>query len=99
MTNEPDVDRAIAVVTAATRRSLYLIDAENRPFRGRTSAKAMEVTVGDHVTYVLKGEDAFVLEVLPRRNCFSRSYREETRTIAANLDRVFIVTGVKPLFH
>ena len=37
--------------------------------------------------------------VLPSKNCLSRSYREETIRIAANLDRLFIVAAASPLFN
>ena len=56
------------------------------------------VAVGDRVTYCITAEGAAVEAIHSRRNRITRPAvrrRDETQTIAANLDRVLVVASVK----
>jgi len=88
-----------ALVITATRRSVHILTPEGTTLKGRVSTHARDITVGDTVTYSLERGEAFITKVLPERNCLSRAYRERKKKLAANLDRVFIVTATAPLFN
>ena len=54
---------------------------------------------GDHVRVVREGEQARLLEVLPRRNLLARpAYRGPDRPLAANVDRIVAVVAPRPTF-
>lgn len=86
-------------MVSASRRWIQLIDSEGQFHIARSRSKAVEVVVGEKVLFEGSADRAVVTEVLPPKNCLARSYREESRRIAANLDRLFIVSAVGPLFN
>jgi ribosome biogenesis GTPase / thiamine phosphate phosphatase len=88
-----------AVVVRTTRRHVHIRDQEGRFAPARLSSKVAEVAVGDMVELQSQGGECVVSALLPRKNCLFRSYRRERRNIAANLDRLFIVTATAPLFN
>ena len=90
---------AHALVITATRRSVHLLTEEGRTLKGRVSTHARDITVGDTVAYTVEREEAFISKVLPAKNCLARAYRDKKKKLAANLDRVFIVTATAPLFN
>jgi len=90
---------AHALVITATRRSVHILTPEGKTLKGRVSTHARDITVGDSVTYSMDRGEAFITKVLPERNCLARAYRERKKKLAANLDRVFIVTATAPLFN
>jgi len=95
-----DVTPQHGLVISATRRHVtLLVGTERRRVRGRLSSHARDVTVGDTVALSEEKGEAFVESILPHRNCLSRAYREKKKKLAANLDRVFIVTAAMPLFN
>ncbi len=87
-----------AVVVSTTRRSVDLVDGEQR-VRAISASSALHVAVGDNVTYIDKGEDASVVAVMPRLNVLTRTYGREERVIAANIDLVCAVVAMQPLFN
>ncbi|MBX7143126.1 MAG: ribosome small subunit-dependent GTPase A [Oligoflexia bacterium] len=95
---EPEGARQ-ATVVSASRRWVELLDGDGNFHSARSRSKALELVVGDKVLFEGAGERAIVTEILPAKNCIARSYREQSRRIAANLDRLFIVTAVGPLFN
>ncbi len=89
-----------ARVIGSSRRFVHLLDETDASIvRAQSSTKAVDVTVGDQVLYGYRKSEAVVLDILPAKNYLSRSYRDDTRKIAANLDQLFIVTAVGPLFN
>lgn len=61
-----------------------------------TSARDLEIAVGDIVSGTLRDETYFIEAQHQRKNLLKRSYREEEKFIAANLDLVIIVIAVEP---
>ena len=72
----------------------------NEPEKATLPAKLDAVVVGDAVAIRTNtGEQELVVEsIIARKNLLSRSYFGKTKTLAANLDRLFIVTAVGDLF-
>lgn len=62
-------------------------------------AKFRDLCVGDVVSFSIVRNEAVIESVLPRRNCFLRSAEEKSKTLAANVDHVFIVTSNPPLLN
>lgn len=60
--------------------------------------KHRDVVCGDFVSWKEETIDSFALvELLPRKNVLSRSgFRGQSKTLAANIDQVIIVTAPKP---
>lgn len=91
---------AEAVVVSSSRRFVHLLTSDGKTVRAQSSSRTLDVTTGDRVVFGLrKGGDAVVSEILEAKNYLSRSYRGETKKIAANLDQLFIVSAVGPLFN
>lgn len=67
--------------------------------KATVSTKTLDITVGDIVHYEVKDDDYFLTAIVSRKNYLARTYRGETRGIVANLDHLFIVTAVPPLFN
>jgi ribosome biogenesis GTPase len=61
-----------------------------------TSARSLELAIGDIVAGSLRDETYFIEEQLTRKNLLKRSYREVEKLIACNLDLVVIVAAVEP---
>src|SRR5688572_5298898 len=83
-------------ILSASRRHAHVLDDEHNIIPGTIASKAMDLTVGDRVSFSREEGRVFVEEILPRKNCLARSYRRQMRKIAANLDRLFVVTAVQP---
>ena len=93
-------DAREAIVISASRRHVILSPDGVELLKGTTSSKALDVTVGDKVLYAADGRGVVFIHALqPRKNCVSRSFHGTTRLIAANLDHLFIVAAVLPLFN
>jgi ribosome biogenesis GTPase len=100
VTVPPDTEgRGVATVISSTRRFVHLLESNGKRCIARTRSKAVEAVVGDKVLFEGSGEHAIVVEVLPAQNTLSRSYRDETKRLAANLNELFIVTALGPLFN
>lgn len=88
-----------ALVVSKSRRKAQIITADQKQLPAVIPGKLADTTVGDLVLYRLQGKQVLVSSILQRRNCLSRTYRKKVKTIAANLDMVFIVSAVQPLFN
>jgi ribosome biogenesis GTPase len=88
-----------ALVITATRRSVQLLTEDGQTLKGRVSTHARDITVGDTVAFSIDRGEAFITKVLSARNYLTRAYQEKKKKLAANLDRVFIVTATAPLFN
>ena len=86
-------------ITKTTRRVFSVTTDDYLNYNGKILAKYIDLTVGDKITFKLQGYEAQLLEIHHRKNFFSRSYFDKTRNIAANLDKIFIVSAVDPLFN
>jgi len=89
----------LGLVITATRRSVVLLTPRGETIKGRLSTHARDITVGDYVAYSVERGDAFISSIAPEKNCLARAYREKQKKLAANLDRIFIVTAAVPLFN
>lgn len=95
-----DKDAKISArVTTVTRRHVNVITPEGEELRGTFASKELSLAPGDLVRFERHGKQIFVPEMQPRRNQLQRSYREKTKLLAANLDRLFIVTAPAPPFN
>lgn len=69
------------------------------PVQALLQAKHADIAVGDVVKYrSLRGEIQ-IDEVGERTNSLSRTYFNKTKTLAANIDHVFMVAATEPLFN
>lgn len=94
--NRSDRQLSEGTILSASRRHAHVLDDEQNVVRGTIASKAMDLSVGDRISFSREEGRVFVEEILPRKNCLARSYRRQVRRIAANLDRLFIVTAVQP---
>lgn len=86
-------------VVSTTRRWAYFTSREGKELQGTAAVKALEITVGDIVRYEQDQHGVLVKEICPRKNCLSRRFGKKRKNIAANLDRIYIVTAVGQLFQ
>lgn len=89
----------VGLVVTCTRRWIYLVDRKGQKKQATVATKALRVCVGDLVSFEGENEPLFANEILSRRNCLSRHLGKRVKDIAANLDHVFVVTAVGPLFN
>ncbi len=91
-----------AIVTTASRRFVSLSLPDGQAIQAKTSAKTLDIAVGDSVRFESRDDDNFIVEISARRNELARGYRGELKVMAANLDLVIIVTavgfGFNPIF-
>ncbi len=87
-----------AVVLSLSRRKAQLLIG-GKIEAARIPPGDLDVAVGDRVFFSTKSGEISIDQVSPRKNCLTRSYREKTRDIAANLDRLYLVSSVTPLFQ
>jgi len=90
---------AKAVVLSASRRHVFISPDWQTVLKGTSSVKALDLTAGDQVIFEKRDSQVFVTSILPRKNSISRTYNNETRTVAVNLDRLFIVSAILPLYN
>ena len=88
-----------ATVVSVSRRYVTLRLNDGSEHRGISSFQSLETVVGDRVTYSENEGSYFVKEILPRSNFLRRTYGKATKRIGSNLDRLFVVTAVAPLFN
>lgn len=90
-----------ATVLSTSRRFAELLLYQDRypVLQARTVTKALDVCVGQQVSFEHKAGDLIVTKAHSPRNCLIRSYRGQIRTIAANIDQLFIVAATPPLFN
>jgi ribosome biogenesis GTPase / thiamine phosphate phosphatase len=87
------------IVIRLSRRTAHILSDQQETIAARMISKVKGLTVGDRVAFQKQGQETLIQTVLPRQNCLYRDYRNKTKEIAANLDRLFVVTAVKPLFN
>lgn len=88
-----------ATVLQASRRRVVVRDVGAETYTAVTMGKTGDPCVGDEVIIVHRGGEATVGEVVERRNLLLRSYGGKTKNLAANVDRLFIVTASGALFN
>lgn len=88
-----------AVVVSASRRYVFFSPDRHVVEQGTLGSKALDICVGDVVSWEQATHGYLVHEVLPRRNVISRALHSERRDLVANLDHLVIVAAVSPLFN
>lgn len=88
-----------ATVTSTTRRHVEICDSSYQLKLGKLGSRSFNVCVGDTVTCKLVNDEVAVTAVSDRKNIISRSYQGKVKDLAANIDHLFIVTAVGPLFN
>lgn len=88
-----------AIVLSASRRHAFISPDKETVLKGTSAVKALDLTAGDQVTFEQRGQQYFITSILPRKNVIARSYQGQTRTVAVNLDRLFIVSAIFPLYN
>jgi ribosome biogenesis GTPase / thiamine phosphate phosphatase len=88
----------VGTVLSVTRRKVKLLVGETLQ-SGVVATASLDVCVGDQVSFALKRDEVFINQVLHRRNSLRRSYQGVTKNLAANLDRLYLVSSVRPLFQ
>lgn len=88
-----------AVVISSSRRFVSLLNNHNQTLQATSSVKTLEVAVGDRVAFETREGDNFITSIAARKNELIRSYRDELRLMAVNLDHIFIVTAVGQAFN
>jgi ribosome biogenesis GTPase len=86
------------LVLRATREHLAVVGADGRPAAAFWSRRG-QVVVGDRVEVAERSGSLHAVRVLPRRTVLRRREREGERLLAANVDRLVIVTAVGPQFR
>ena len=89
-------------ITFCTRRSFGVVDLNNfsgQEVTGRTLSKFADVTVGDLIEYQIIKDEIFITKVNERKNLLWRSYLDRIKTIAANIDHIFIVTAYDSTYN
>jgi ribosome biogenesis GTPase len=105
-------DGAVPARVAIPRRTHYILYSEHGEMRGEVTGKLYHMAhgpqdlpaVGDWVITRARPEEqaATIVEVLPRRTAFLRraaGKREDEQVVVANVDVVFIVTGLDGNFN
>jgi ribosome biogenesis GTPase / thiamine phosphate phosphatase len=87
-------------VLSTTRRSAMVWRPETDDVRVATSSsRAIELTVGDRVEIEDRAGQTVITSISEAKNYLERGYFEQVRKVAANLDRLFIVTATGALFN
>jgi len=88
-----------ATLLVASRHHVKFKGEDGSIIKGGLASRKMKALIGDRVEYFLTENNKAVVEkILPRTNCFKRSYGNKTKNLAANIDQLFLVTAPKPLF-
>lgn len=88
-----------AVVISSSRRFVSLLSEHGENIQATSSAKTLEISVGDRVSYETRDGDNFIVSIAKPKNQLIRSYRKEKRVMASNLDQIFAVTAVGQSFN
>lgn len=88
-----------ARVISITRRAAELRDEIGNNFSAKIGEKIEEIVVGDVVEFSRQHDQIIIEKVLERRNCLKRSYRDVTKELVANVDMLFVMAAVAPLFN
>ncbi len=88
-----------STVIRTTRRAVTVADAGGRIMSAFNPPRTLDIVVGDRVLCTERGADTVIENVLERKNCLKRAVPEREKRLAANLDHLFIVAAVSPLFN
>ena len=92
----PNIGRIITT----SRRGAVVLSSAGARIDGRMSGELAGICVGDLVRFEDGGGGiTYITEILPRKNCLQRAYQGRQKKLAANLDRLFVVTATGPLFN
>ena len=86
-----------ASVLSVAGRTVRLFEREE--FECSIPTRAIELLVGDRVRAEFQDGKWIVAERLPRSSVLMRTFGNQDKQIAANLDRLFVVTAVGKLFN
>ncbi len=103
-------DSIKGVVVSLSRRIATVRGRSGQPYTCQLSPNQADLIIGDHVSFVPSedtsstgnsnsGGRAVVVGFEERTHVMYRSYFGRTKTLACNLDHVFIVTAPTPLFN
>ena len=87
------------IVVSTSRRFAYCSVEGAKIIKGKVAQRDLAVTVGDTVDVIEEKGEYLITELKPRKNCLHRTYLKKSKEIAANLDRLYIVTAPQPLFN
>lgn len=88
-----------AVVIMASRRHAIVSPDWHTQLTATVATKALETTIGDMVHLTERDNELVITSIEPRKSVLSRTYRGKEQTIVANLDRLFIVSALNPLYN
>ena len=83
------------VVTVVAGRTVTIYDGKEE-FEAKLRSRALKVLVGDRVSVA---PDLLVQEILPRKSTLMRTFGNEDREFAANIDLLIVVTALDKLFN
>lgn len=101
--NIPD-NQEEGLVISSSRRFVDILDRKQNIISGTLASRKLEAVPGDIVLYSStkrSSEESFaeVHSIVERKNLLKRSFERKTKTLAANLHTLFIVTAPPPLFN
>lgn len=88
-----------ATVLQASRRRVVVRDMGRKTYSAVATGRGGDPCVGDEVEVFHRGGNATVGAIVERRNLLLRSYGGKTKNLAANVDRLFVVTAPGSLFN
>lgn len=87
------------LVTSTTRRWIYFCDSSGKISEGTIATKAMDITVGDIISFK-KDDNKFLINSFHnRKNSLKRQIGQKSKLLCANLDLLLIVSAVGKLFQ
>lgn len=82
-------------MTLVAGRTVRLFDGADE-FEAKLRSRSLKVLLGDHVQV---GPDHMITEILPRRTTLMRTFGNQDREFAANVDLLIVVTAPERLFN
>lgn len=86
-------------VISLSRRSAQVLLPSGEIAAAKMRGKSGDPVVGDYVRCREAKSEQVIEGVLPRKNVLSRTYRDVSKELVANIDLLFIVAAVGPLFN
>lgn len=86
------------IITTLSRKWVDVCDLNFEIHKGKLATKVLGATIGDQVEFITKPSEILVNKILPRKNLLTRSYFNQEKPIAANLDHIYIVMAAANLF-
>lgn len=88
-----------ALVVTTSRRHAIISSDLSSSFAATIASKALDLTIGDIVEFHQRDSTFIIDSIVPRKNILSRTYRGAEHSVVANLDRLFIVSALNPLYN